>query len=149
MSEQVSYGAPKLIEDGPWAGWNTWGLGIDPFETLTGPYYLRFEPDGSILSGTMPEPHHANGGGNLHGGFLMTFADFALFAIAYSELQGSSAVTVGFNADFVAGARVGVRLDCTGEVVRATRSLLFVRGLMHQEGKVVFSFNGTLKRLGA
>jgi len=47
-----------------------------------------------------------NQGGVVHGGCLMTFADFALFAIAAEELgEGGYGLTEAFTSEFLSGAR--------------------------------------------
>ena len=58
-------------------GWD----GHDPFEDHAGPFFFRKHEDGSVTCAFEAKPHHCNGGGFLHGGMLMTFADYSLFAI--------------------------------------------------------------------
>jgi acyl-coenzyme A thioesterase PaaI-like protein len=77
----------------------------------------------------------------------MTFADYSLFVIAYDQLRGVHSVTVSLNGEFVAGAPLGALLTCRGEVVRAGRSLIFVRGLIDSGGDAVMSFSGVIKIL--
>ena len=79
----------------------------------------------------------------------MTFADFCLFAIAQDELYEAPAVTATFNSEFIAAVPAGSLIECAGEVIRSTRSLIFVRGLMTSEGGPVLSFSGTLKKIRA
>lgn len=147
MTEANAYGSPVLIEEGAWAGWSTWGYGADPYETMTGPYYLQ-KHDGAWRCAVMAERKHCNASGALHGGFLMTFADFALFAFALDHLTPSGAVTIGFSSEFLAAGQPGAPVYATGETLRATRSLVFARGIMTQHDKPIFSFSGTLKKLG-
>ena len=84
------------------SGYETWD-GHDPFEDHAGPFYFRQHPDGRVTSAFEAKPHHCNGGGFLHGGLLLTFADFSLFAIGRSVLQGPS-VTLSLNGEFTAAA---------------------------------------------
>lgn len=143
-----SIGEPLLITDGEMAGWSTWGYGADPFETLTGPYFLKALDGGGYACAFKPEPKNNNGFGIVHGGALMTFADFALFAHARDQLNGSC-VTVQFESQFLGAAKAGQLVECQGEVTRSTRSLVFVRGLMTQGGAPVMAWSGIIKRLGA
>lgn len=136
----------EVAEPGPFQGWLTWA-GLDPWETRTGPFHFRAEPDG-IRCAFLVEQRHLNLMGAVHGGCLMTFADFALFAIAYPVIGGSPAVTVSLQGDFVAAAGEGDRIEATGEVVRAGRSLVFVRGLLHVAGRSILNFSGIIKKLG-
>lgn len=148
MSEMDSgYGPPKALSDGPFKGWLTWGEGRDPYETLLGPFCFREEADGRIRAAFQPQPHHLNGGGALHGGCLMSFADFSLFAIAHHNLQGVFAVTLTFNSEFIASGDASAWVEAQGEVVRDTRSVVFVRGMLTQAGRPLLSFSGVLKKL--
>lgn len=150
MSENPSpSNLPSLVHEGPMAGWSTWGLGSDPFETLTGPYYMKADGEGGYVCAFLPEAKNANGMGNIHGGALMTFADFALFAHAHDHMGQGPCVTVQFESQFIGAAKQGVLIESRGEIVRTTRSMLFVRGLMSQEGKPVLAYSGILKRIGA
>src|ERR1700751_5766568 len=63
-----------VIAEGEWAGWSQWGN--DPFEMHAGPFFRRLREDGSIVCAFKAEKKHMNGSGFMHGGCLMTFADF-------------------------------------------------------------------------
>jgi uncharacterized protein (TIGR00369 family) len=133
------------LTEGEWAGWS-WYPGGDPFEDQAGPFYWRRDPDGTPRCAFRAEPKHMNGGGFLHGGCVMTFADFALFVIAREAVAGGSAVTATFNGEFIGTAHVGDVVECTGEVVKAGRSMVFVRGLIESRGEPVMSFSAVLKK---
>lgn len=151
MSERkdIGYGAPVELTEGPFKGWLTWGDGRDPFETLVGPLVFRTEADGTQRAAFLPERKHLNGGGAIHGGALMSFADFALFGIAHQVLQDTFAVTVTFNAEFVGAGREGEVIEAHGRVIRATKSLVFVQGTLVQGGDTLLAFSGTLKKIKA
>lgn len=119
----------------------------DPFEMVNGPFYFRVEEDGQTVCRMVAEHRHLNGGGAVHGGCLMTFADFCLFGLAYKALDGGYAVTVTFSSEFVSAAVEGDVIDCRGEVVRAGGSLIFVRGIMTTSRGPVLNFSGVLKKL--
>ena len=90
-----------------------------------------------------------NGGMFMHGGCVMTFADFCLFWIARDAIDGSQSVTATFNGELVGTARVGDLVECRGEVVKAGRSMVFVRGLITKataKGEPVASFSSVLKK---
>ena len=94
-----------------------------------------------------PQRHHLNGMGALHGGALMSFADFALFAIAHHSLVDTTAVTLTCNSEFIAAGGVDGWVEAEGEVVKETKSIIFVRGLLRQNGTVLLAFSGVLKKL--
>jgi acyl-coenzyme A thioesterase 13 len=148
MSENTP-SKPQAVTEGPFAGWQTWGNGSDPFETLAGPFYMRaLAGGGGYECAFMPETHHANGMGNIHGGALMTFADFALFAHAHDLMSEHPCVTMQFESQFVGGAKVGELITSAGEITRATRTMLFIRGLISQSRKPVLAYSAILKRIG-
>lgn len=142
------YGNFEQVTDGTWAGWWKWS-GKDPFEDGTGPFYVKRDERG-IVTGFMPEAKNLNGHGIVHGGSLMTFADFSLFMVAASNGDEVSGVTVTMNCEFISAAEAGDTLTARGECVRAGGSLVFARGtvLRYTDGgeQPVLSFSGTIKR---
>jgi len=139
------WGAPQVIAEGPWAGWNFWD-GVDPFEDQSGPYYWRLQADGAPLCAFRAERKHMNGAGFMHGGAIMTFADYCLFVIARDVLKDSRCVTATFNGEFVGSVQLGDLVECTGEVVKAGRSMVFIRGLITTGGEPVMSFSAVIKK---
>ena len=134
------------------AGFKAWGDG-EPFEDKSGPFFMRLnDPNQGNLSAMITDSSHMNSGGFLHGGLLMTFADYALFVIAYDELDGAHAVTVSCQAEFLASTdEIGTILHATGTVTRNTRSLIFVRGQITKASdpnKILTTFSGIIKRVG-
>lgn len=140
------YGAPTILADGAFQGWTTWGEGADPFETAIGPLCFRVD-DGRVRCAFEPRREHLNGSGAIHGGALMSFADFALFAIAHNALQGAKAVTLTCNCEFIAAGGLGGAVEASGDLLRETRSLVFARGLVTQAGRPLLAFSGTLKKI--
>jgi len=147
MSEAVetSYGTLTTLESGEFSGWRFWQG--DPFETRSGPFFMRREGDGSYTCAFRAEARHMNGGGFMHGGCLLTFADFALFAIATDELAGDHAVTLNLAGDFLGSVQAGALVAARGEVTRGGGKTIFVRGLITGDGKPALSFTGIIRRL--
>lgn len=133
-----------IVENGPWAGWRTWPE--DSFESGVGPFYLKRDEAGRVTCRFIAEPRHMNGGGFMHGGCFMTFADFACFAIAEEQTDGPS-VTVNLSGDFLSAAKVGDMMEATGEVTRAGGRLIYVRGMITANGKPALSFTSVITRL--
>ena len=134
---------PVTIESGEWAGWINWP--DEPFEyETTGPFYFRVDDQGPVAA-FRAERKHMNGGGVMHGGCLMTFADFALFAIANKEMDGGFGLTVAFTSEFLDGPKVGEWIEARGEVLRRPVAGL-VRGLVTADGRPCLNFSGTLKK---
>ena len=80
--------------EGEFKGWRTWTR--DSFETHNGPFWHRMDDEGRIQCAFRVEKKHLNGMRNVHGGCFMSFADYCLFAVASSVLQGPG-VTVSFS----------------------------------------------------
>jgi acyl-coenzyme A thioesterase PaaI-like protein len=147
MGEEATADAPPVVlADGPFAGWSTWGGGADPYETLLGPFCFRAD-GGHVRCAFQPRRDHLNGGGAVHGGALMSFADFSLFAIAHNALRGFRAVTLTCNSEFLSAGDNRTVIEATGEVLRETRSLVFVRGVVTQASRPLLAFSGTLKKI--
>lgn len=131
------------------SGYKTWEEGHDPFEDHVGPFYYREEADGSYRCAFVADARHVNGGGFMHGGMLMTFADYALFVIARPALipENAHAVTVSFNGDFTSSAYPGDFVEATGEIVHQTKNMIFVRGTIFAADRTLMSFSGVIKKI--
>jgi uncharacterized protein (TIGR00369 family) len=147
MEMNVELGFAELVTEGPFQGWRGWG-GADPYETHAGPFFYTQDETGAIRCAFIAEHRHLNIGGIVHGGCLMSFADMALFAVAFGELGAFKGVTVSLNAEFTNAANLGDTLEATGEVVRAGGSIVFVRGQIRAspDQRVVLSYSGIIKR---
>lgn len=97
----------------------------------------------------LPEAKHLNGGGALHGGFLMTIADNVLGFTVHEQTDGKVASTVTLNTDFLAGGVAGAVLWGRAAITRRTRSLIFVAGDLSQDGKLLMTATGIWKIIGA
>ncbi len=137
---------PEAVEitEGEFAGWKTWPS--DQFETATGPFYFRQDADGAAVTRFRVEPRHLNASGAVHGGCMMTFADFSCFAIADADINGR-AVTVNLSGDFLNAAFEGDVLEARGEVTKAGGRVVYVRGLISAGEKPVLSFTSVVMRV--
>ncbi|MEM6535669.1 MAG: PaaI family thioesterase [Pseudomonadota bacterium] len=133
----------ETVTQGEFAGWETWT--DEPFEyEAAGPFYKRVDEKGPVAA-FRAQRKHMNMGGVVHGGCLMTFADYSLFALAVDDASAYGA-TIAFNAEFLDGAKEGELIEARGEVLRAGRSITFVRGLVTANGRPVLNFSGTIKK---
>lgn len=131
-------------ETGEFAGWQYWEN--ETFEAKTaGPFYYSVDKKGPVTAFRV-EKKHMNGGGVVHGGCLMTFADFSLFALANDHMNDDSyGLTVAFTSEFLSGANLGDLVKARGEVLKAGRSIIFVRGLVSSNEVPCLNFSGTIK----
>ena len=130
-------------------GWKTWAF-RDPtrFNGFLGPLLVKVE-NGIARVRMTPLHQHSNMRDNMHGGALLGFMDVALFAAArgLGALQAGGAVTLDLSAQFIGGAQIGVPVEAHVELLRETNRMLFLRGLIVEEGQpVIASFTGTLRK---
>lgn len=133
------------VTEGEFAGWMNWPG--DAWEMNGGPFYFRRDDAGQVTCAFRAQAKHMNGQGHMHGGAMMTFADFALFGIGAATLGEGSAVTVSMNSEFVRGAEIGDLMEATGEVIKAGKRLIFIKGEIRTGGQVVLNFSGMLMRV--
>jgi uncharacterized protein (TIGR00369 family) len=97
-----------------------------------------------------PEVKHSNLLNAVHGGTLLGFIDLALFAACYhlEALNAGPSVTLDLSTQFIAPGRIDQPLDAEIEVLRGTKRLVFLRGLLVQEESMVASFTATIRKSG-
>ena len=149
MSETGAQTPFTFVEDADLPGWMRWQF-RDPtlFNSFIEP--LRVKLEGDIARVRMdPRHRHSNMRGDVHGGALLGFMDIALFAAArgFGVLQAGGAVTLDLSAQFIGGAAIGVPLEARIELLRETKRMLFLRGLIVQDDTpTIASFTGTLRK---
>jgi uncharacterized protein (TIGR00369 family) len=139
-----------LYDDDPdLPGWKRWQF-RDPtrFNSFLEPLQVKLE-DGKARVRMMPRHQHSNMRDNVHGGALLGFMDVSLFAAgrAFGCLSAGGAVTLDLSAQFIGGGMIGEPLEAHIELLRETSRMLFLRGLIVQEGMpTIASFTGTLRK---
>lgn len=130
-------------------GWTRWRFhDATRFNAFIEPLHVRVEDDIARVRMT-PRREHSNLRDHVHGGALLGFMDAALFAAArgFGVLQAGGAVTLDLSAQFIGGSAIGEPLEARIELLRETGRMLFLRGLVVQEGwPTVASFTGTLRK---
>jgi uncharacterized protein (TIGR00369 family) len=140
--------ARELMTEGEHAGWTRWRREDDGrFTSMLGDFYFRANAAGAVECRMMTERRHSNGLGYLHGGFIMSFIDMAMFAFIFRQLENSAAVTLSCATDFLSAGIVGKPIEASGEILKETGKMLFVRGLVTQEGEKIASFTSTMRKV--
>ncbi|WP_188761759.1 PaaI family thioesterase [Sandarakinorhabdus glacialis] len=140
--------AREHITDGPNAGWTRWRRDPDGrFASLLGDFYFREGETSGVECKMETDRRHSNGLGYIHGGFIMSFIDMAMFAFIFRQLENHAAVTLSCATDFLSAGIVGKPIEATGEILKETGKMLFVRGLVTQDGENVASFTGTMRKI--
>lgn len=133
------------------------------FAGLIGPLWVRREgvrDEGGRSEGMRSEAQawaygllatadHLNPAGVVHGGLLTALLDHGLSAIAWQARDRRPCVTVQLDTHFLAPARAGQFLEVRGQLLRATSSLVFMRGELSVAGNVVATGAAVLKVLAA
>lgn len=127
------------------------------YSAALGPIWIRAAGEGGVEVALDAQEHLANDNlGIVHGGAIMTFADIALgCGVGHAlrnggevhDLEGSLFVTVQLQVQFVAAGSVGGLIIARPEVVRKTRSMVFMRGLILSGDTTVASADGIFKLL--
>jgi len=118
------------------------------FSQHIGPFYVRKPKDGHTLAfGFRAQTHHANRGGVVHGGMLVSFMDHGLGAICFAAAGRRPCSTISLDCNFVSPGRPGDWIECTGEIGRATKSLVFIDGRLRVGERVVMQGKGIWKVL--
>jgi uncharacterized protein (TIGR00369 family) len=122
------------------------------FIDLNGPLYIRsvVQADGSKLRhlGFRVEKRHTNPMGNCHGGMLATFADMMLPMLAHRqapELRNQFLPTVSLQIDYLAPSPLGAWVQGEAQVLRVTRNLAFVQGLVTADAVPALRVSGIFK----
>jgi acyl-coenzyme A thioesterase PaaI-like protein len=126
----------------PPQGWKLQQLSTH-FGTHSGPFYFRLGDEPGV--GFFSEERHTNIARFVHGGMLLTLADMSLWDVARRKIGPFRAVTLTLNSEFIAPGPIGAFIEATGEVLRAGKSLVFVRGIVAAKGDTILSYSGTLK----
>lgn len=127
----------------------------DPFEDHIGPFYFRIEGDtrtkNSVHCVLPTEPRHANYASGVHGGAILTLADYALCLVAGRAADGGSnssfAMTVSIAVEFLNAGHVGAPLEARGEPLQVTGRLAFARGSVTQEGRIIALWSGVCRHV--
>ena len=110
--------------------------------------YVRRKTDKGYVYGFQTDDRHANINGVIHGGMLVTFMDQALGSTVYEALGKRRGVTAQLNTMFMGAVKPGEFLECDAEVMRITRSLVFIRGVLRVDDRKVLAADGVWKILG-
>jgi uncharacterized protein (TIGR00369 family) len=120
---------------------------VDPFEIFIGPIYEQGEPPARGFAFLVDE-RHVNMRGVIHGGMLMSFADAALGQAVWDATDRAPSVTLNMQSQFLKPARVGDVVLVKPELIRRTRSFVFMRGDFQVAGETVFAATSVWKLLG-
>ena len=117
------------------------------FIGVNGPLCLRHEGD-LVRLGFRVDKRHTNPLGICHGGMMATFCDMLLPISAHvmsKELAPRFLPTINLQIDYLAASPLGAWVQGEAELLRATRSLVFMQGLVQADGVSVARVSGIFK----
>ena len=120
---------------------------IDPFEIFVGPVFENGMP-GAKTFAMRVDSRHMNRRGVLHGGMFMTLADLTFGQAVWDATDKAPCVTLNMQTHFLKPVVEDDIIQVVPELVRRTRSLVFMRGDFKVEGEIVFAASSVWKLLG-
>ena len=119
----------------------------DGFIAANGPLYVKTLQRG-VLIGFRVEARHCNPMGICHGGMIATFCDMFLPISAHhlsDDLQQRFLPTINLQIDYLAPSPKGAWVQGEGQLLRSTRSLVFMQGVVTADGQPVARASGIFK----
>lgn len=117
------------------------------FIAANGPLYLLHR-DAEVKLGFRVEPRHCNPMGMCHGGMLASFCDMLLPVTAHrvaSEVGQRFLPTVSLQIDYLAPVPLGAWVEGEAQVLKLTRSMVFMQGLVRADGLPAARCSGVFK----
>jgi uncharacterized protein (TIGR00369 family) len=119
----------------------------DGFIAVNGPLYVK-KLDPGILLGFRVEARHCNPMGICHGGMIATFCDMLLPISAHylsADLARRFLPTISLQVDYLAASKRGAWVQGEAQLLRATRSMVFMQGVVRADGEPVARVSGIFK----
>ncbi|WP_338465883.1 PaaI family thioesterase [Novosphingobium sp. ZN18A2] len=131
-------------------GWRTWQLDDETrFNAWMFPkLIIRRDEDGKARLRAFPERRHTNLADNIHGGTTLSLIDIALFGCSrmLGVIEAGTAVTLDLSVQFIGAGRADLPIDAVTELLRETRRLVFLRGVVEQDAEIIAAFSGTIRK---
>lgn len=132
-------------------GWQRWRIADAARfnEAVLGKQIARVEGPNSCRLRMFPQdPIHTNSAGRVHGAITLGLIDVSLFSALYllRGVDAGGSVTVDLTTQFIGAGDATRPLDSVVELLRETRRLAFLRGLVVQDDDIVASFSGTVRK---
>ena len=119
---------------------------LTKFDDVIGPFF--FLANGPRTQcGLLADERHGNRRGVVHGGVVTSAFDVALGTACRDLSEHDMHATVQLNVHFVNAMKIGEFAVVRAELVRATRSLVFMRGIMSVGERVIAAGDGVWKIL--
>jgi acyl-coenzyme A thioesterase PaaI-like protein len=116
------------------------------FIELVGP--MLYRDDGETLRlGFLATAKHGNSRGVVQGGMIATFCDRSLAMGSRRVNNNLPQATIELSIRYIDAVQLGEFVEIAPEVVRKTRSVIFMRGTVTAGGRIVATADGIWKAL--
>jgi len=127
------------------SGW--WKLQTESFSGNLGPLWVHDGPPTIRMGFSITSGQANDHVGTVHGAALMTLADTALGYAVTRTLGAPNCVTLQLQLHFISAGHVGEFVFCVPEVMRKTSQVVFMRGTMSIDDRIVATADGIWKVL--
>ena len=90
---------------------------------------------------------HLNTGKIAHGGFLSTIADTGMGTAAHRVAGDRRCVTINLDVKFISAGQLGDKLKGNVEILKKTKTLVFINCKISNDKEIIISASGTWKIL--
>jgi acyl-coenzyme A thioesterase PaaI-like protein len=116
------------------------------FGTHIGPFYEPADHN-PLLCGFASDERHGNKRNVTQGGMIATAFDTGMGNACWNAAGGNPCATVQLNVHYLGAMQLGEFAIVRSEIMRATKTMVFVRGVMTVGDRVVASADGVWKIL--
>ena len=131
-------------------GWHLWELKDDRrFNAqVMGKLITRVEANGAVRLRMFPELKHTNLLDIVHGAATLSLIDISLFSCGHMlGLEGmEGSVTLDLSTQFIGGGYPDRPMDAVAEILKETKRLVFLRGIVEQGDHKVAAFSATIRK---
>ena len=113
---------------------------------LGGLSFRKIDDNNYEFSGKIQDMH-LNTGGIAHGGYLATIADAGMGTAAHMIASGKRCVTINLEIKFLSAGKLGDDLAGKVQILKKTKTLIFVNCIISNSKEIVSSASGTWKIL--
>ena len=113
---------------------------------LGGLSFKKIDDDNYEFSGKIQDMH-LNTGGIAHGGYLATIADAGMGTAAHMIASGKRCVTINLEIKFLSPGKLGDDLTGKVQILKKTKTLIFINCIISNSKGIVSSASGTWKIL--
>ena len=113
---------------------------------LGGLSFRKIDDNNYEFSGKIQDVH-LNTGGIAHGGYLATIADAGMGTAAHMIASGKRCVTINLEIKFLSAGKLGDDLTGKVQILKKTKTLIFVNCIISNSKEILSSASGTWKIL--